>query len=90
MNSFLYSFFFNERYRKDRRVLKTPSLVKMVFGQVDPAHEVWGGGDLVPEPMAGVFQGGGGQAVGRALGGGDGAGAGAEARAAAGEDQQAQ
>lgn len=53
-------------------MLKTPSLVKMLFGQVDPAAEVWGGGDFVPQANAGVFQGGGGQAVGRALGGGGG------------------
>ena len=53
-------------------MLRTPALVKMLFGQVDPAHEVWGGGDFVPEPRAGVFQGGGGAAVGRALGGGGG------------------
>ena len=87
------------RYREDRRVLRTPTLVKMLFGQADPAREVWGGGDFVPEPRAGVFQGGGGAAVGRALGGGggdagggggggDAAGAGAGAGAAAGENAQ--
>ena len=56
----------------DRRLLRTPKVVKAMFGQADaPGGEAWGVGDFVPERRAGVFQGGGGAAeVARALGGG--------------------
>ena len=56
----------------DRRLLRTPRVVKAMFGQADaPGGEAWGVGNFVPERRAGVFQGGGGVAeVARALGGG--------------------
>jgi Derlin-2/3 len=64
-------YFLNDVYptMTDRRILKTPRLVKKLFGQpVGPEDDVWGAGNFVPEPHAGVFAGGG---MGRALGGGD-------------------
>jgi Derlin-2/3 len=76
-------YFLNDVYptMTDRRVIWTPRIVKKLCGQVDgPEGEVWGAGAFRPEANAGVFAGGGGQALGRALGGGDGDGNGGDAR----------
>ena len=66
-------YFLNDVYptMTDRRLLKTPRVVKRLFGQNDaPELDVWGAGNFVPEPNAGVFAGGGG-GLANALGGGD-------------------
>ena len=66
-------YFLNDVYptMTDRKLLSTPRIVKRLFNQVDgPEGEVWGAGGFRPEPNAGVFAGGG-QALGRGLGGGN-------------------
>jgi Derlin-2/3 len=53
-----------------RRVLKTPALVKHAFGQREGGVDGAGAmGEWVPEPRAGVFAGGGGRVVGGGGGG---------------------
>ena len=65
-----------------RRVLKTPALVKHAFGQREGGVDGAGAmGEWVPEPRAGVFAGGGGRVVGAGGGGGGGGGGGAAAAA---------
>jgi Derlin-2/3 len=69
----------------NRRILRTPRALKWAFGQVDgPNGEVWGRGDFVAEPRAGVFMGGGGAR--RVGGGGGGGGAGGGGGGGGGND----
>ena len=55
-------YFLNDVYptMTDRRLLRTPRVVKRAFGQDDSNEaDVWGAGNFRPEPNAGVFAGGG-------------------------------